>query len=205
MARNPSLQFVWPKDGPKGRGHRGFWGRLNNIKSGQGPDIFLQRRGSREPIKPDQWQNWDSYRFFDAHIEEMTYPASRKYERYDPHDRTYKKWSIPEDWNGLGASGLGIRAHADGLPRFTQNEWVEMQKLRRRGRQINPAEMGDEWTNHGPKRWDVEHNDFWSNAHRQAENVRQGLPRWGGANPMMRANLPYRDYLVPWMNWEGIY
>lgn len=81
----------------------------------------------------------------------MTYPASRKYERYDPHDRTYKKWSIPEDWNGLGASGLGIRAHADGLPRFTQDEWVEMQKLRRRGCQINPDEMGDKWTNHGPK------------------------------------------------------
>ena len=81
----------------------------------------------------------------------MAYPASRKYERYDPYDRTYKKWSIPEDWNGMGAGGFGIHAHTNGLPRFTRDEWVTMQKERRRGRQIDTANMGDEWNDLGPK------------------------------------------------------
>ncbi|KAH7417799.1 hypothetical protein BKA64DRAFT_738357 [Cadophora sp. MPI-SDFR-AT-0126] len=205
MARKPNLQFVWPKDGYKGRERRGFWGRLNNIRTGKGPDIFLQPKGSNEPIMQDQWQNWDSYRFLDCHIDEATNFASRGYKRYDPHDRTYKKWSIPEDWAGVGIDTQGIGAHANGLPRFTRDEWVTMQKLRKRGRQIEPSEMGDAWTHHGPKRWGVEYDEFWRNAHRQAENFRQGLPRQAGTNPMMRAHLPDRQQLADWMIWEGIY
>jgi hypothetical protein len=59
MAKGKKLQFVWPKDGPKGRsGHRGFFGRLDNILTGRGPDVFLQRGGSREAIRPDLWGNW---------------------------------------------------------------------------------------------------------------------------------------------------
>ncbi|KAK0124795.1 hypothetical protein ONS96_008676 [Cadophora gregata f. sp. sojae] len=205
MARSPNLQFVWPKDGPKGRGRRGFWGRLNNIRTGKGPDIFLQRKGSTEPIMPDEWQNWDSYHFHDAHVLESINPASRGYQRYDPHDRTYKEWSTPHDWFGLGVDGLGVGAHGNGMPRFTREEWIRMQKIRRRGHLIDPAAMGDDWTHHGPKRWDVEHDQYWRNAHRQAENFRQGLPRRAGTNPMMRAHLRDRQDLGPWMNWEGIY
>jgi hypothetical protein len=53
------LQFVWPKDGPKGRsGHRGFFGRLDNILTNRGPDVFLQRKGSSTPILPETWGNW---------------------------------------------------------------------------------------------------------------------------------------------------
>lgn len=54
-----NLQFVWPKDGYKGRsGNRGFFGGLNDIMAGTGPDIFLQRKKSRTAIKPDFWGNW---------------------------------------------------------------------------------------------------------------------------------------------------
>jgi hypothetical protein len=53
------LQLVWPKDGPKGRsGHRGFFGRMNNVLTNRGPDIFLQKRGSKIPILPEEWGNW---------------------------------------------------------------------------------------------------------------------------------------------------
>jgi hypothetical protein len=53
------LQFVWPKDGPKGRsGHRGFFGRMNNVLTNRGPDVFLQKKGSSDPILPEHWGNW---------------------------------------------------------------------------------------------------------------------------------------------------
>lgn len=54
--KEKNLQFIWPKDGPKGRGHRGFLGRLNNVVTNKGPDIFVGKQGSR--ISPDRWQNW---------------------------------------------------------------------------------------------------------------------------------------------------
>jgi hypothetical protein len=56
--RHQRLKFVWPKDGPKGKQHRGFWGRLDNILTGKGPDIFLDKAGSNTSIKPDLWGNW---------------------------------------------------------------------------------------------------------------------------------------------------
>jgi hypothetical protein len=58
MTKSWNLKFVWPKDGVKGKGHRGFFGRLDNILTGRGPDIFLARGNSITPIKPDFWGNW---------------------------------------------------------------------------------------------------------------------------------------------------
>ena len=60
MAKKKSwdFKFIWPKDGVKGKEHRGFFGRLNNIVTGRGPDIFLDRASSKTPIKPDLWGNW---------------------------------------------------------------------------------------------------------------------------------------------------
>ena len=56
-----NLQFVWPKDGYKGRsGNRGFFGGLSDIMVGRGPDIFLQKKGSRTAIRPDFWGNWQA-------------------------------------------------------------------------------------------------------------------------------------------------
>jgi hypothetical protein len=58
MPKHTQLKYVWPKDGPKGRGRRGFFGRLNDILTGRGPDIFLDKESSTRPIKADHWGNW---------------------------------------------------------------------------------------------------------------------------------------------------
>ncbi|KAH7309303.1 hypothetical protein BKA65DRAFT_543517 [Rhexocercosporidium sp. MPI-PUGE-AT-0058] len=204
MQRRHNLQFVWPKDGHRGRGHRGFWGRLNNIATGKGPDVFIQRKGSKEPIMQDQWQNWDSYASFNAHMEEESYPASRGFERYDPYTRTYKEWSIPHDWYGIGVDGSGVGGHGVGLPMFTRDEQVHMHKERLRGRQIDPGQMGSEWNNMGPKRWRTEHDEFWRNAHRQSENRRLNRPMLAGLNPLMYIHQRHRDELLPWFYREGV-
>lgn len=53
MAQN--LQFVWPKDTKK---RRGFFGKLSDIVTGKGPDVFVQARGSRAAIPVERWANW---------------------------------------------------------------------------------------------------------------------------------------------------
>jgi len=59
MPRKHDLKFVWPKDGPKGKsGHRGFWGRLNNVVTNRGPDVFIQRKNDSRGIQPECWGNW---------------------------------------------------------------------------------------------------------------------------------------------------
>ncbi|KAH7311064.1 hypothetical protein BKA65DRAFT_484853 [Rhexocercosporidium sp. MPI-PUGE-AT-0058] len=43
-------QFVWPKDSPGGRaGPNGWFGKMSDIVTGKGPDIFVARKG--ETIK----------------------------------------------------------------------------------------------------------------------------------------------------------
>ena len=60
MARKRAwnYQYVWPKDGVKGKEPRGFFGRMNDILTGRGPDMFVDKGGSRTPIKLDEWSNW---------------------------------------------------------------------------------------------------------------------------------------------------
>jgi hypothetical protein len=52
------LQMVWPKDGRKGGRHRGFFRGFNDILTGKGPDMFVQRYKSSAPITPERWGNW---------------------------------------------------------------------------------------------------------------------------------------------------
>lgn len=60
--RNRSdLKFVWPKDvghNRNGKTPRSTWSGFKDILSGKGPDMFIQRKGSRSPIKLDRWSNW---------------------------------------------------------------------------------------------------------------------------------------------------
>ena len=50
-------QFVWPKDRPKGRARSSGWlGRLGDVMTGSGSDIFAARNG--EKVKADRWGNW---------------------------------------------------------------------------------------------------------------------------------------------------
>jgi hypothetical protein len=51
-------QFVWPREGPKGRARRSWWGGFIDILSNKGPDMFITRKNDNTPIKPDQWGNW---------------------------------------------------------------------------------------------------------------------------------------------------
>lgn len=54
----PQLKVIWPKDGPKGRGHRGFRGGLKDILGGKGPDMFIQKKNDTRAISSDEWGNW---------------------------------------------------------------------------------------------------------------------------------------------------
>lgn len=56
--RHQGLKFVWPKEGDRGRKKRGFFGGLNDILNGKGPDIFIQKAKSQKAIKVDRWANW---------------------------------------------------------------------------------------------------------------------------------------------------
>lgn len=51
-------QFVWPREGRKGKEDVGFFGRLTSIVNNTGPDIFIQKKRSTKPIKVDEWANW---------------------------------------------------------------------------------------------------------------------------------------------------
>ncbi|KAG4431704.1 hypothetical protein IFR05_012803 [Cadophora sp. M221] len=192
MARPRNLQFVWPKDSPKGRGRRGFWGRLDNIIKGKGPDVFLQHKGSKQPITRDEWQNWDSYASRAAHNAEEQNPVSRGFERYDPYTRKYVEWATPHDWAGVGVDGWGVGRHNNGRTRFTRDEIIKLRKIQQRGGQITGREMGSEWDDEGPKRFRQKYDDFWRTAHRQCENEQLGWPLLFDPNPNMRAH--YRDW-----------
>ncbi|EKD20126.1 uncharacterized protein L3040_002201 [Drepanopeziza brunnea f. sp. 'multigermtubi'] len=201
MSKPKKLQLVWPKDGPKGRGKRGFRGRLANIVTGKGPGIFLQRMGSTDPIPRDQWQNWDSYRSYADHRHEDRGSVSRGFRRYDPHTRTYVEWTTPHDWSGRGThlcGGVGYKG--DGLPRFTREEGSRFNKAYHRGQRLRNEDMGDAWTHEGPKRFGPKYDEFWQSAHRQAKNIADGYPRQSmGLNPHMTmrsqyAEQPYREW-----------
>ncbi|TVY24312.1 hypothetical protein LHYA1_G007927 [Lachnellula hyalina] len=188
------LQFVWPKDGPKGRsGHRGFFGRMNNVLTNRGPDIFLQRKGSSTPISPDCWSNWDSYHQRNYHYLEEAGPyVSRGVKRYDPHSRRYKTWTIPHDWEG-DYSAQGI------YPHFTASEWRRMARRLGKGHLVDPLKMGDDWHQDGPKRFRQELDEFWQEAHRIGENYRQGLPLTSVRNPNFRMHQQWPNDLQNWM------
>ncbi|TVY82014.1 hypothetical protein LSUE1_G005330 [Lachnellula suecica] len=188
------LQFVWPKDGPKGRsGHRGFFGRLDNILTNRGPDVFLQRKGSTTAITPDFWSNWDSFHHKDYHYQEEAGPyVSRGVQRYDPDSRRYKTWTVPHDWHGVESR--------DGIyPHFTQREWKKIARQWRHGRLVDPLKMGRDWNSDGPKRFRQEHDEFWQNAHRIGENNRQGLPPMDDINPFFRMHQQWPDDVDQWM------
>ncbi|CAL3971511.1 unnamed protein product [Diplocarpon coronariae] len=198
------LKFVWPKEGYKGGETRGFWGRLNDIITGKGPDIFLQEKRSKIPIKPDEWQNWDSYRNPLAHRDEQANPVSRGQQRYDPYTRRYTEWGVPNDWHGAGTHGFGIQADGNGLPRFTLEETRKMKRLGR-GQSMDPCKMGDGWSTEGPKRFRGEYDAFWRHAHRQAENLRvPDRHPYDGVNHSMRMRKQGPSDFLYWSCHEGI-
>ncbi|OWP01533.1 hypothetical protein B2J93_7045 [Marssonina coronariae] len=194
------LKFVWPKEGYKGGETRGFWGRLNDIITGKGPDIFLQEKRSKIPIKPDEWQNWDSYRNPLAHRDEQANPVSRGQQRYDPYTRRYTEWGVPNDWHGAGTHGFGIQADGNGLPRFTLEETRKMKRLGR-GQSMDPCKMGDGWSTEGPKRFRGEYDAFWRHAHRQAENLRvPDRHPYDGVNHSMRMRKQGPSDFLYWVS-----
>ena len=159
------LQMVWPKEGPKGRAPRGFMGGLRDIFTGKGPDMFIQQRGSREAITPGQWANWlecplrssdppnfyrDSYHDYNTHVREnYGNITSRGAQRYDPYTRKYTSWGVDEDWANAGVRGNN--SFQNPYPRYTANDMKRMWPRTSRGKHINPADMGKEWTHFGPK------------------------------------------------------
>ncbi|KAE8451638.1 hypothetical protein EG329_003095 [Mollisiaceae sp. DMI_Dod_QoI] len=199
------LQFVWPKDGPRGRSRRrGFFGGLNDIVKGKGPDIFIARQGD-PPIAPERWGNWDSYHSFGAHVAEQANPArlwhgSRGFKRYDPETRTYKHWAWPQDWNGDGSENQGLWGNGDGFPRFTQREMQYILRQRRLGRRIDPLKIPN-WNHNGPNRFRQEHDYFWQEAHRLGTNRNLGpLGQYQPPNPLFLMHQEWEDDPMFW-NW----
>lgn len=97
-------QFVWPREGPKGRRPRSFLSGFMDILANRGPDIFIQPKGDTTPIKTDIWSNWDSYHSRDSSLKEQLHSykgvwnADRKTKRYDPHKRQYVEWEWDQNW-----------------------------------------------------------------------------------------------------------
>jgi hypothetical protein len=77
--------------------------------------------------------------------------SSRGFKRYDPHTRRYKHWVTPHDWFGLGVNGHGVGPNGLGYPRFTRSEGRRMARRIAQNRRINPASMGPEWHQDGPR------------------------------------------------------
>ena len=140
--------------------------------TGKGPDMFLQRKGSRMAIRPDFWGNWqasyevlfvredclrfdrDSYHYPEYHRQELArsyqnglFRTSRGTQRYDPGSRTYKEWSVPHDWNCDRINDQGQPFY----PRFTRDEARKIIQRLQHGRQVNPCSMGSGWTVDGPR------------------------------------------------------
>ena len=94
----------------------------------------------------------DTYHHPAAYIAENLTPRScilarRGVDRYDPVSREYVEWGHPEDWNNHGIGNHGRLA----VPRFTEKERHQMCSYVVRGRLPDPAKMGDDWNNMGPK------------------------------------------------------
>ncbi|KAE9371420.1 hypothetical protein N431DRAFT_545678 [Stipitochalara longipes BDJ] len=203
------LQMVWPKDGPKGSRRRGFFHGFNDILTGKGPDMFLQRHKSSTPINPERWGNWDSYHDVRSHFREEYDGAanpcgnsSRGLKRYDPHTRKYRNWLTPTDWAGGGVNGQGIGIHGAGYPRFTGSEGRKMFRRLAQGRRIDPSKMGKEWNMEGPRRFRQEHDWFWQEAHGIGENRRQGLPFNDPINSNFFNHQQDPWDLPDWVRWE---
>ncbi|KAJ8057992.1 hypothetical protein OCU04_013165 [Sclerotinia nivalis] len=197
--KKKNLQFIWPKDGPKGRsGHRGFLGRLNNIVTNRGPDIFVGKQGSR--ISPDRWQNWDSYHDEHKHIQEITGAFSRDFKRYDPYTRKYVEWEQAQDWNGYGVANNPWE-----YPRLTADEFAKIYRAYHRGHRIDPSKFKD-WNHAGPNRFRQEYDSFWQGAHRRGENYKYGWNHLRGENnPWMRMHQEWPTDLEDWMALRGMY
>ena len=139
----------------------------------------------------------DSYTDPIAHFKEIANPfpfSSRGLERYDPYTRKYTKWHNPNDFYGHGVDGYGLGSY----PHFTADEWQKMARRLAQGKRIKPGSMGSEWHHDGPKVCDIlppsiavlipwqrfrqEHDWFWQESHRIAENLRQRLPPYSGIN-----------------------
>ncbi|KAB8297650.1 hypothetical protein EYC80_001458 [Monilinia laxa] len=198
MPNKKNLQFIWPKDGPKGREHRGFWGRLNNIVTNRGPDIYVGKQGSR--IRPDRWQNWDSYHDEYKHVHEVTGPCSRGFKRYDPYTRKYVEWEQEQDWNGYG-----IEDNPGEYPRLTKDELHKIYRAYHRGHPIDPSKLKD-WNHNGPDRFRQEFDSFWQGTHRIGENHNIGWYHLRGqSNPWLRMHQEWPDDLDHWMALRGMY
>src|SRR5436305_12020778 len=87
--------LIWPKD-RKYRGRsRGVFGRLHEVLTGKGPDMFVGRRGERTNIPTGKWSNWET--FFNPELAELSptiaeLERARGQRRYDPEKRRYRRW-----------------------------------------------------------------------------------------------------------------
>ncbi|KFX98217.1 hypothetical protein V490_02414 [Pseudogymnoascus sp. VKM F-3557] len=133
-------QFVWPREGRKGKTPRSWWGGLMSIMTNTGPDIFITRKNDSTPIKPDHWGNWDSYDSPEAQLRERRnglFNADRGSRRYDPYTRKYVLWEFDNNY------------HQDPLEKYPVLTREEHDWLARHPRRRRPKTK--DWSSAGPK------------------------------------------------------
>ncbi|KFY49761.1 hypothetical protein V496_09823 [Pseudogymnoascus sp. VKM F-4515 (FW-2607)] len=111
------------------------------------------------------WDKQDSYDSPEAQLRERrnhAFNADRGNRRYDPYTRKYVLWEYDNNYD---------QDPLEKYPLLTREEhdWLARHPRRRRPKT-------KDWSAAGPKRYRREHNDFWRDAFRIGENIRNGVP-----------------------------
>lgn len=90
----------------------------------------------------------DSYHDQEYHEREESGPfVSRGFRRYDPQTRRYVSWVIPQDWHGHRVGPNNEPQY----PHFSRDENRKMLRQLKRSGRVDPARMGQDWHDEGPK------------------------------------------------------
>lgn len=94
--RKKAHQWVWPRDG-KGTSIWS-WGRLKDVLTDKGPDMYLTTRGSPGPHRP-VWSNWkhedgiENLGYAYDHREDDLFHRRPSSQKYNFETRRYEPWN----------------------------------------------------------------------------------------------------------------
>lgn len=100
---HPRLAWIWPSD----KKQKGKWpyfrtGRMKDLLTSKGPDIYVGDRLSTAPHRP-QWSNWrefDNLGYFNRSEEKPGWIGNMELDMvYDFRTRKYKKGRRPHHWS----------------------------------------------------------------------------------------------------------
>ncbi|KAI9695262.1 MAG: hypothetical protein M1820_008781 [Bogoriella megaspora] len=130
----PKHEFVWPKDGKR----RNKRGRLADILTGKGPDVFVSTYGDRrekqfERPTRDQWSGWDylgdPWRMQEIDNFRLNPFLKRRNpnKKYNFRNRKYG-WGRRDDWTDVRwQEGAKTSDRSPMAKRNVYGEWFEQQ------------------------------------------------------------------------------